>query len=99
MTLEECFGIDPSSLADASNGAIEAASNPLINEEDPWIRFAFHNINGISLRKGLDVMPEISTICALQIDVAALTERNIYWNQSNRIKPSTNSTSTLGTQE
>ena len=33
---------------------------------------------------GLHVMPEIVTIGALQIDVAALTETNVHWNQATR---------------
>ena len=31
-------------------------------------------------------MPETATIGALQIDVAALTETNVHWNQANREK-------------
>ena len=99
LTLEECFGINPSSLADESNGVSEVTGDPLIDKEDTWVRFAFQNTNEISLCEGLEVMPENAVIGALQIDVTALTETNIHWNQSNRDKSNTSSTITLGTQE
>ena len=86
MTLEECFGVDPSSLSDASNGSIGTTSDPLIDKEGTLVRFVLQNINKISLREGLEVMSETAIIGVLQIDDAALTETNIYWNQSNRDK-------------
>jgi len=84
LTLQNCFGIDFSSLSEKENEAIESSGDPLVDKESGSVRFAFQNINGISILKGLHVMPEIATIGALQIDVAALTEVNVHWNQANR---------------
>ena len=72
-----CFGIDPSHLKDLSSGAIE---DPLVDKMDMWASFAFQKINCTSLREGLDVMPKIATIVALQLNMAALTETNIHSN-------------------
>ena len=86
LTLQDCFGFDVSSLSEEENEAIEASGDPLIDKESGSVRFAFQNIHGISIREGLHVMPEIATMGALQIDVAALTETNVHWNQANREK-------------
>ena len=86
LTLQDCFGFDVSSLSEEENEAIEASGDPLIDKESGSVRFAFQNIHGISIREGLHVMPEIATMGALQIDVVALTETNVHWNQANREK-------------
>ena len=85
LTIAECFGFDISE-SDPSKGAIEATGDPLQKKAQGIIRYAFQNINGISIREGLKVMPEIATIGALDIDVAAFTETNVHWNQSTRDK-------------
>ena len=48
---------------------------PLIDKPDNWTRYAFHNIDGVSIQEGLDMMTEAetATICALQIDVVGLS--------------------------
>ena len=84
LTLADCFGYDD--LKEALNDAIEASGDSLIDKAPNIIRFAFQNINGISLREGLHVMPEVATIGALQIDIAAFTETNHHWDQSSRDK-------------
>ena len=58
----------------------------MVDKEETTVRFLFQNINGISFREGLDVMPETATIGALQVHVAALTDTNIHWTQSSRDK-------------
>ena len=85
MTIAGCFGLDISE-SDPSKGAIEATGDPLTSKPKGILRYAFQNINGISIREGLQVMPEIATIGALDIDVAAFTETNIHWNQTTRDK-------------
>ena len=96
LTLQDCFGFDVSSLSEEENEAIEASGDPLIDKESGSVRFAFQNIHGISIREGLHVMPEIATMGALQIDVAALTETNVHWNQANREKNGTTTVHSSG---
>ena len=72
MTIAGCFGLDISE-SDPSKGAIEATGDPLTSKPKGILRYAFQNINGISIREGLQVMLEIATIGALDIDVAAFT--------------------------
>ena len=59
--LEECFGINPSHLVDPSSGSIEATGDPIVDKLDVWVRFAFQDVNGISLQEGLYVIPETAT--------------------------------------
>ncbi|KAL7524317.1 hypothetical protein ACHAXR_000531, partial [Thalassiosira sp. AJA248-18] len=97
LTITECFGIEQDlGLPPSRLEAIEASGDHLRDKDPGILRFAFQNINGISLREGLSVMPETATIGALQLDVAALTETNVHWNQTNRDKMSGQLYSHLG---
>lgn len=82
MTLFESIG---SNMPTACNPtpSIQASGDPISDKEDGIIRFAFQNINGTSLQENLDMMPEVATIGALQLDVAAFTETNIHWSHQN----------------
>jgi len=86
LTIQDCFGIDVLPLSEEENEAIKASGNILVVKESRTACFTFQNIHGISIRKGFRVMLEIATTSALQIDVAALTETNMHWNQVNREK-------------
>ena len=95
-TIAECFGYDINA-DDPSSGAIEATGDKLINKADRVVRFALQNINGLSLREGLQVMPEVATIGALNIDFGAFTETNIHWSKEAREQMSSQLYSHLGT--
>ena len=86
LTIEECFGQDINSLQNKLSEAIGESGDELIEKPDGCVRFAFQNIHGISLVTDQQVMPETATIGALQIDVAALTETNVHWNEKNKEK-------------
>ena len=70
----------------ALSEAIGASGDTLQDKGEGNVRFIFQNTNGISLRKGLSVIPEIATIVALHLDVTGFTETNIHWNQESRGK-------------
>ena len=87
LTISDCFG-----CLDGNNtptNAIEASGDALTDKDPNIIRFAFQNVNGISMREGLDVMPETATIGSLQLDVTALTETNVHWNKATQEKMTT----------
>ena len=57
----------------------------MIDKEEGIVRYTFQNINGISIREGVQLMMERATIGALQIDVAALSETSVmHWNKGSR---------------
>ena len=47
---------------------IEPTGDPLIEKQDGKIRFAFHNINGLSIKEGHKILLEVASIHALQLD-------------------------------
>ena len=85
LTLADCFGIDLQKSEHLAE-TIDATGDPLIAKKKGIVRFAFQNINGISLKEGVHYMPEIATIGALQMDVTAFAETTIHWNQSKKDK-------------
>ena len=65
--------------------AIEAsAGDQLIDKEEGIVHYAFQNINGISIREDIQLMPETAMLGTLQIDVAALSKTNVHWNNDSR---------------
>lgn len=68
---------DYSSNGELRNETIlEAVGDALMDKSDDHMRFLLHNINGMKLRDGFDVAPEIAVIGAYQADVAGYTEIN-----------------------
>ena len=55
---------------------IEPTGDPLIEKQDGMVRFAFHNINGLSIKDGHEILPEVASIHALQLDFVGIAEPN-----------------------
>lgn len=68
-TLEDCFGIriENDTILDSD---IIASGDALIDKPDGTMRIAVQNPNGIKIVPGMKIMPEVTTIASLQIDVA-----------------------------
>ena len=97
-TLHDWTGND-TPLATTPSPTIEASGDILRDKPDNIVRFAFQNINGISLREDLHMMPEVATIGALQIDIAGFSETNIHWSHDNRHKMQMQMSTHLGRTE
>ena len=95
--MSKYFGFDD--VKGALSEATEASGDTLQDKGAGNMCFTFQNSNGISLRKGLSAIYEITTIVALQLDVAGFTETNIHWNQESRGKMTQQLYSHLGNSQ
>ncbi len=84
LKLEDYFGEHLDNNSNTSQESMEATGDELISKPASSICFAFQNINGLSLREGLSVMPEVATIGSLQVDFTGFSETNLHWNRKAR---------------
>jgi hypothetical protein len=76
-TIYEGFGIPIPESGDPGIAKIIPSGDELIEKEDGILRWALQNPNGIRLKDNVDVLPEVSAIERLQIDVAAFPESKL----------------------
>ena len=98
LSLHECVGTTHSTPSTPAP-SIEASGDMLRDKEDGIVRFAFQNVNGISLRDNLHLMPEVATIGALQLDIVAFSETNLHWSHHNKLKMQTQMSAHLGSSQ
>ena len=81
---------------DPTIGDLLGSGDPITDKNDNNIRFAFQNINGLSIKEYSDMLPEVATIGALQLDVTGFTELNTHINKKVRDDISQQLTSQIG---
>jgi hypothetical protein len=77
QTIYEGFGIPVPEPGDPGIARIVPSGDELIVKEDGIIRLALQNPNGIRLKDNVDVLPKVSAIERLQIDIAAFPESKL----------------------
>jgi hypothetical protein len=76
-TLYEIFGMQVSSTPELVTASIVPTGDELIDKEDGILRCSLQNPKGIRLSNNVDVLPEVSAIESLQIDVAVFPESKL----------------------